>query len=300
MSNSSNTFCTGSRREGLGRLSFPSHHDRRGNKMKASNVTLANCEKDFILQCIRSRKRLDGRETYDYRNIRVSFGVERGHCEVQLGKTRMTEHGVELNRFMERFFGISSCGHGIVVYCSWREGMLLVLFRRPDVSVIGEEVTVIVRCSKIAVVKVTEIIELMKNALAEDEKQRADGKVGVFESAKKITTTSAETTKMDITEAVKIGSGTTSFLPPEGPGTAQIGHGGQNTWEDMKQETNVIQIESDEDMVQKSPANSPPEKQDTRIPSVIAIDDDSEEEEVLVLTPKELSGMKIRPVFTVT
>lgn len=43
---------------------------------------------------------------------------------------------------------------------------------------------------------------------------RADGKVGVFESAKKITTTSAETTKMDITEAVKIGSGTTSFLPP--------------------------------------------------------------------------------------
>ena len=33
-------------------------------------------------------QRLDGRETYDYRKLRISFGVDRGHCEVQLGRTR--------------------------------------------------------------------------------------------------------------------------------------------------------------------------------------------------------------------
>lgn len=34
------------------------------------------------------KQRIDGRETYDYRKLRISFGVDRGHCEVQLGRTR--------------------------------------------------------------------------------------------------------------------------------------------------------------------------------------------------------------------
>ncbi|KXJ22400.1 exosome complex component RRP45 isoform X2 [Exaiptasia diaphana] len=410
------------------------------NKMKASNVTLANCEKDFILQCIRSRKRLDGRETYDYRNIKVSFGVERGHCEVQLGKTRvlaqvsceitkpkenrqtegqifinielstmaspafeagrMTEYGVELNRFMERFFiesravdmeslcivagekvwsvrvDVQVLDHGgnILDCASIAAITALKHFRRPDVSVMGEEVTVhshqdrepvslsilhmpvcvtfaffddgelllvdptdkeeavmdghmmmamnihreicgavmgggvsleidqIVRCSKIAVVKVTEIIELIKSSLSEDEKQRLTGKIGVFESTKKITTTVAETTAMDITEAVKTGQEiTNNNTPPsqdnniwhadiKGPGTAQIGHGGNNTWQDMEEESHVIEIESDEDV--ENAVKSEPKNKEPRTSSAITIDDDSEEEDVVVLTSDSISGVK--------
>lgn len=33
-------------------------------------------------------QRLDGRQTYDYRNIRISFGTDYGCCIVELGKTR--------------------------------------------------------------------------------------------------------------------------------------------------------------------------------------------------------------------
>ena len=37
--------------------------------------------------CI-NKQRIDGREAYDYRKLRILFGVDRGHCEVQLGETR--------------------------------------------------------------------------------------------------------------------------------------------------------------------------------------------------------------------
>ncbi|XP_031564990.1 exosome complex component RRP45-like [Actinia tenebrosa] len=176
--------------------------------MKASSVVLPLCEKDFILKCIRDRKRLDGRETYDYRKIKLSFDVDRGHCEVQLGKTRvlaqvsceitkprqnrqtegqlfinielssmaspvfeagrMTEYGIELNRFMERFFiesravdmeslcivagekvwsvhvDIQVLDHGgnILDCASIAAITALTHFKRPDVSVVGEDVTV--------------------------------------------------------------------------------------------------------------------------------------------------------------
>lgn len=33
-------------------------------------------------------QRLDGRQTYDYRRIKVSFGAEYGCCFVELGETR--------------------------------------------------------------------------------------------------------------------------------------------------------------------------------------------------------------------
>ncbi|GCB75669.1 hypothetical protein scyTo_0020935, partial [Scyliorhinus torazame] len=33
--------------------------------------------------------RLDGRQTYDYRNIKITFGTEYGSCIVELGKTRV-------------------------------------------------------------------------------------------------------------------------------------------------------------------------------------------------------------------
>uniref|UniRef100_A0A2D4NSB9 Exoribonuclease phosphorolytic domain-containing protein n=1 Tax=Micrurus surinamensis TaxID=129470 RepID=A0A2D4NSB9_MICSU len=50
---------------------------------------LSNCEKRFLLRTIEERKRLDGRQCYDYRNLRISFGVDYGCCIVELGKTRV-------------------------------------------------------------------------------------------------------------------------------------------------------------------------------------------------------------------
>ncbi|XP_066487886.1 exosome complex component RRP45 [Tiliqua scincoides] len=50
---------------------------------------LSNCEKRFLLRAIEERKRLDGRQCYDYRNIRISFGSDHGCCIVELGKTRV-------------------------------------------------------------------------------------------------------------------------------------------------------------------------------------------------------------------
>ncbi|XP_078396236.1 exosome complex component RRP45 isoform X2 [Cetorhinus maximus] len=50
---------------------------------------LSNCERQFILQAIVEKQRLDGRQTYDYRNIKITFGTEYGSCIVELGKTRV-------------------------------------------------------------------------------------------------------------------------------------------------------------------------------------------------------------------
>uniref|UniRef100_A0A4W4EVY9 Exosome complex component RRP45 n=1 Tax=Electrophorus electricus TaxID=8005 RepID=A0A4W4EVY9_ELEEL len=50
---------------------------------------LSNCERLFLLKAIESKKRLDGRQTYDYRSIKISFGTDYGCCSVNLGKTRV-------------------------------------------------------------------------------------------------------------------------------------------------------------------------------------------------------------------
>ncbi|XP_052420697.1 exosome complex component RRP45 [Carassius gibelio] len=53
------------------------------------DTPLSNCERLFLLKAIEQKKRLDGRETYDYRNIKISFGSDYGCCSVELGKTRV-------------------------------------------------------------------------------------------------------------------------------------------------------------------------------------------------------------------
>ncbi|XP_064190921.1 exosome complex component RRP45 [Anguilla rostrata] len=50
---------------------------------------LSNCERQFLLKAIEEKKRLDGRQTYDYRNIKITFGTDYGCCIVDLGKTRV-------------------------------------------------------------------------------------------------------------------------------------------------------------------------------------------------------------------
>uniref|UniRef100_A0A8D0CED5 Exosome complex component RRP45 n=1 Tax=Scleropages formosus TaxID=113540 RepID=A0A8D0CED5_SCLFO len=50
---------------------------------------LSNCERQFLLKAIEEKKRLDGRQTYDYRNIKITFGTDYGCCIVDIGKTRV-------------------------------------------------------------------------------------------------------------------------------------------------------------------------------------------------------------------
>ncbi|NXN09608.1 EXOS9 protein, partial [Indicator maculatus] len=174
--------------------------------MKAT--PLSNCERRFLLRAIEERKRLDGRQCYDYRNVRISFGVDYGCCIVELGKTRVlaqvscelvppkpnrptegilffnlelspmaapgfepgrqTELLVKVNRLIERCLRNSKCidteslcvvagekvwqirldlhllNHdGNIIDAASIAGIVaLCHFRRPDVSVQGEEVTV--------------------------------------------------------------------------------------------------------------------------------------------------------------
>ncbi|XP_068010065.1 exosome complex component RRP45 [Melanerpes formicivorus] len=174
--------------------------------MKAT--PLSNCERRFLLRAIEERKRLDGRQCYDYRNVRISFGVEYGCCIVELGKTRVlaqvscelvppkpnrptegilffnlelspmaapgfepgrqTELLVKVNRLIERCLRNSKCidteslcvvagekvwqirldlhllnHEGNIIDAASIAGIVaLCHFRRPDVSVQGEEVTV--------------------------------------------------------------------------------------------------------------------------------------------------------------
>ncbi|XP_066240690.1 exosome complex component RRP45 isoform X1 [Saccopteryx leptura] len=168
---------------------------------------LSNCERRFLLRAIEEKKRLDGRQTYDYRNIKISFGTDYGCCIVELGKTRVLgqvscelvspklnrategilffnlelsqmaapafEPGrqsdllVKLNRLLERCLRNSKCidteslcvvagekvwqirvdlhllNHdgNIIDAASIAAIVALCHFRRPDVSVQGEEVT---------------------------------------------------------------------------------------------------------------------------------------------------------------
>ncbi|KAL4843259.1 hypothetical protein H8958_008363 [Nasalis larvatus] len=128
---------------------------------------LSNCERRFLLRAIEEKKRLDGRQTYDYRNIRISFGTDYGCCMVELGKTRQSDLLVKLNRLLERCLRNSKCidteslcvvagekvwqirvdlhllNHdgNIIDAASIAAIVALCHFRRPDVSVQGDEIT---------------------------------------------------------------------------------------------------------------------------------------------------------------
>eukprot|EP01134_Creolimax_fragrantissima_P001969 CFRG1969T1 len=51
-------------------------------------IQVSTAEKQFILDNIKRSKRLDGRGVYDYRKIKLTYGTEYGHVEVQLGRSR--------------------------------------------------------------------------------------------------------------------------------------------------------------------------------------------------------------------
>ncbi|KAG8454091.1 hypothetical protein GDO86_000651 [Hymenochirus boettgeri] len=399
---------------------------------------LSNCERTFLLQAIADRKRLDGRQTYDYRNIKITFGTDYGCCIVELGKTRVlcqvscelvtpkmnrptegilffnlelsamaspafetgrqSELSVKLNRLLERCLRNSKCidteslcvaagekvwqirvdlhllNHegNIIDAASIAAVAALCHFRRPDVSVQGEEVTVytpeerepvplsihhmpicvsfaffqqgmyllvdpsereervmdgllvigmnkhreictiqssggimllkeqVLRCSKVAGVKVTEVTELIQKALENDKIARKEGgKFGFAESLpdRRITALRIEKSPVDTTDveskAGKIISETdlpaTVISKPIvlTEGTAQIGEGERNMWGELEES-------EEEDEEEDSSTSESPRDESRNLKKKILKDDvvllsDSEEEEVIILQPKESS-----------
>ncbi|XP_063776319.1 exosome complex component RRP45 [Pseudophryne corroboree] len=395
---------------------------------------LSNCERAFLLQAITEKKRLDGRQTYDYRNIKITFGTEYGCCIVELGKTRVlgqvacelvapkmnrptegilffnlelspmaspafepgrpSELVVKLNRLLERCLRNSKCidTESLCVQAGekvWQvrvdlhllnhEGNIidaasiaaiaaLCHFRRPDVSVQGEEVTVyspeerdpvplsihhmpicvsfaffqqgtyllvdpsereervmdgllviamnkhreictiqssggimlmkeqVLRCSKVAGVKVAEITELIQKALENDLKVRKEGgKFGFAESLpdQKITALKMEKSPVDTSKVEGKAEEILSRLEPPSDvvskpvvwasGTAQIGEGVGNAWGEFEDSEN----EDDEDDAEAVPTSpESPEIIEVREKSMeieTIMLSDSEEEEVVIL-----------------
>jgi len=408
---------------------------------------LSNCERRFLLRAIEEKKRLDGRQTYDYRNLKISFGTDYGCCIVELGKTRVLgqvscelvspklnrategilffnlelsqmaapafEPGrqsdllVKLNRLLERCLRNSKCidteslcvvagekvwqirvdlhllNHdgNIIDAASIAAIVALCHFRRPDVSVQGDEVTLytpeerdpvplsihhmpicvsfaffqqgtyllvdpnereervmdgllviamnkhreictiqssggimllkdqVLRCSKIAGVKVLEITELIQKALENDQKVRKEGgKFGFAESiaSQRITAFKMEKAPIDTSDVEEKAEEIIAEAEPPSevvsnpvlwtPGTAQIGEGIENSWGDLEDSEKEEDDKdgTDEGIILDSI------KMDTGVEvSNIGSQDapiilsDSEEEEMIILEPDK-NPKKIR------
>ncbi|XP_008285987.1 exosome complex component RRP45 [Stegastes partitus] len=398
------------------------------------DTPLSNCERDFLLKAIEEKKRLDGRQTYDYRRIKITFGTDYGCCFVDLGKTRVmaqvscelvapkenrpnegimffnielspmaspafeqgrqSELSVKLNRQLERCLRNSKCIDTeslcvvsgktvwqirVDVHMLNNDGNLmdassiaaitaLCHFRRPDVGIQGEEVTVyspeerdpiplsiyhmpisvsfsffqqgtyllvdpcereervmdgllmiamnkhreicsiqssggimllkeqVMRCSKIASVKVSEITELISEALQNDKAARkAGGRCGFAESMpqERITALKTDETPVETTDATERANDIVqrAEAPPQTvpspvvpvPGVGQVGQ--QNTWgleeeEEEDEEQEETRMEEDQDEDEESGGGD-----------VVEISD-SEEEEVVVLHPETTGKAK--------
>nr|XP_046259084.1 exosome complex component RRP45 [Scatophagus argus] len=403
------------------------------------DTPLSNCERDFLLKAIEEKKRLDGRQTYDYRKMKITFGTDYGCCFVDLGKTRVmaqvscelvapkesrpnegimffniemspmaspafeqgrqSELSVKLNRQLERCLRNSKCidteslcvvsGEKVWqirvdVHMLNHDGNLmdaasiaaitaLCHFRRPDVGIQGDEVTVyspeerdpiplsiyhmpisvsfsffqqgtyllvdpcereervmdgllmiamnkhreicsiqssggimllkeqVMRCSKIASVKVSEITELISKALENDKKARkAGGRCGFAESMpqERITALKMDETSVEMTDVtdrandiVQKAEGAPQTVPSPVvpvPGVGQVGQGLQNTWgleEDDEEDEgeNDNSPEEEEEKVTKMEEEEHV-KEESR-GDVVEISD-SEEEEVVILHPE--------------
>ncbi|XP_061535722.1 exosome complex component RRP45 [Phycodurus eques] len=394
---------------------------------------LSNCERDFLLQAIQEKKRLDGRQTYDYRKIKVMFGTDFGCCFVELGKTRVmaqvscelvapkenrpneglmffnielspmaspafeqgrqSELSVKLNRQLERCLRNSKCidteslcvvsGEKVWqirvdVHMLNHDGNLmdaasiaaiaaLCHFRRPDVGIQGDEVTVyspeerdpiplsiyhmpisvsfaffqqgtyllvdpcereervmdgllmiamnrhreicsiqssggimllkeqVMRCSKIASVKVSEITVLITKALENDNTARkAGGRCGFAESMpqERITALKKEETPVEMTDATERANDIflkSEVTPQTGPspvvplpGLGQVGQGLQNSWgmeEDEQEDEEDFNSDDDKETMMEVGKIQQAEG------DVVEISD-SEEDEVVILQPE--------------
>ncbi|XP_045853490.1 exosome complex component RRP45 [Meles meles] len=408
---------------------------------------LSNCERRFLLRAIEEKKRLDGRQTYDYRNIKISFGTDYGCCIVELGKTRVLgqvscelvspklnrategilffnlelsqmaapafEPGrqsdllVKLNRLLERCLRNSKCidteslcvvagekvwqirvdlhllNHdgNIIDAASIAAIVALCHFRRPDVSVQGDEVTLytpeerdpvplsihhmpicvsfaffqqgtyllvdpnereervmdgllviamnkhreictiqssggimllkdqVLRCSKIAGVKVLEITELIQKALENDRKVRKEGgKYGFAESiaSQRITAFKMEKAPIDTSDVEEKAEEIIAEAEPPlevvsnpvlwTPGTAQIGEGVENSWGDLEDSEKEEEDENGTDeaiILDSIKMDTGVEVSNTGSQDAPIVLSDSEEEEMIILEPDK-NPKKIR------
>ncbi|XP_071361315.1 exosome complex component RRP45 [Trachinotus anak] len=402
------------------------------------DTPLSNCERDFLLKAIEEKKRLDGRQTYDYRKIKITFGTDYGCCFVDLGKTRVmaqvscelvapkenrpnegimffnielspmaspafeqgrqSELSVKLNRQLERCLRNSKCidteslcvvsGEKVWqirvdVHMLNHDGNLmdaasiaaitaLCHFRRPDVAIQGDEVTVyspeerdpiplsiyhmpisvsfsffqqgtyllvdpcereervmdgllmiamnkhreicsiqssggimllkdqVMRCSKIASVKVSEITELISKALENDKKARkAGGRCGFAESIpqERITALKMDETPVEMMDVTERANDIIQKVeaPPQMvpspvvpvPGVGQVGEGLQNTWgmEEEDEEEEEEENNDSGDKQEEKVTQMGEEKDKSRGGDVVEISD-SEEEDVVILNPE--------------
>ncbi|XP_061882725.1 exosome complex component RRP45 [Entelurus aequoreus] len=390
---------------------------------------LSNCERDFLLKAIEEKKRLDGRQTYDYRKTKIVFGTDFGCCFVELGKTRVMaqvscelvapkenrpnegfmlfnielspmaspafEQGrqsellVKLNRQLERCLRNSKCidieslcvvsGEKVWqirvdVHMLNHDGNLmdtasiaaiaaLCHFKRPDVGIQGDEVTVyspeerdfiplsiyhlpisvsfaffqkgtyllvdpcereervmdgllmiamnkhreicsiqssggimllkeqVMRCSKIASVKVSEITELISKALENDKTARKAGRCGFAESmpqqritALKKDETAVEMTDVsekatDIIQKAEAPPSTIQQLATPVPGVGLVGHGVQNSWGIDEDEQDEKEVSSSDEVKMEM------EQKQVEQGDVVELSD-SEEEDVVILHPE--------------
>lgn len=56
--------------------------------MKINQLLLSTNEVNFILDAIKQNIRIDGRSTYDYRKLNITFGKQNGQALVHLGSTK--------------------------------------------------------------------------------------------------------------------------------------------------------------------------------------------------------------------
>nr|XP_020451822.1 exosome complex component RRP45 [Monopterus albus] len=410
------------------------------------DTPLSNCERDFLLKAIEEKKRLDGRQTYDYRKLKITFGTDYGCCFVDLGKTRVmaqvscelvapkenrpnegimffnielspmaspafeqsrqSELSVKLNRQLERCLRNSKCidteslcvasGEKVWqirtdVHVLNHDGNLMDAasiaaitalrhFRRPDVSIQGDEVTVyspeerdpiplsiyhmpitvsfsffqqgtyllvdpseqeervmdglliiamnkhreicsiqssggimllkeqVMRCSKIASVKVSEITDLIEKALENDKTARkAGGRCGYAESItqERITALKMDETPVEVTDVKETASDIIQKAEPSPhkvpslvvpvPGVGQVGQGLKNTWGLEEEDDDDEEEEEEEDTNDNGSAEQeedltvmeeePHKTGESREANVVELSD-SEEEEVIILHPE--------------
>ncbi|NXP55850.1 EXOS9 protein, partial [Heliornis fulica] len=162
----------------------------------------------------------------------------------------------------------------------------------------------ILRCSKIAAVKVVEITELIQKALENDQKVRKEGgKFGFAESIpdQKITAFKMGSTAVDTNNVEEQAEEIiTKADPPSDvftkailhtPGTAQIGEGIENSWGDLeeseKEESAEEEAESEATTFEKIETEDTTTMSETKKDEPIVLSD-SEEEEVVILEPQAL------------
>jgi len=147
----------------------------------------------------------------------------------------------------------------------------------------------VLRCSKIASVKVSEITELMHKALENDKKARKEGgRCGFAESMprERITTLKKDETPVEMADVTEKANEIIQRAEPPNktvpspvlpiPGTGQVGEGVLNTW-------GLEEDEEDEEEEEEEEEENLKVKEEKKDDVVLILDSDSEEEEVIML-----------------